>query len=188
MSVDDFASNQASGLTQTTDDFGTRQGGIGISFNLQACMDYNDFTQLFDRYKITGIKLKFLFQNNVSALQAVGNRAPLPLITYAFDADDANSPPTRQAVAVKQYAKEKILNGNRTFSVFYKPRLSKLVYNGIITSAYTSSKPEWLDCNNPSVPHFGVKLWLNNWYSDTDTSSMKLTIQPIYYLAMKDTQ
>lgn len=178
----------SSTITVALDDFGTQQVGWSSQFQLNACQEYQDFTQLFDRYKIVGVKLKFMYQANCVTNNTQGvPSAPMPLITYSYDADDNNSPTNRTAVQVKQYAKEKLLNANRPFSVFYKPRISKLVYNGI-TPAYTTSRPEWLDCSNSSVPHYGVKFWINNWLADSGQSNSKLTIQPIYYLALRDTQ
>lgn len=189
ISVSDGSSSQVSTFTYATDDFGCQQGGFAVQSLLNAALDSSDFTALFDRYKIVGVKYKFLFQANTASVNTQGvPQAPLPLITYAFDADDNNTPANRTVVATKQYAKERILNGNSTFSVFYKPRITKTVFNGVVSSAYTSEKACWIDCANPSVPHYGMKLWINNWLSDTAQSNMKLTIQPTYYLACKDSQ
>ena len=69
-----------------SDDYGTWQTGMGMNFNLSECIDSSELTSLFDRYKILGVKLKFLFQSNHSGYPG-GNRAPLPVLTYAFDAD-----------------------------------------------------------------------------------------------------
>lgn len=173
--------------TILSDDYGTWQTGIGMNFNLSEVVQTSDFTSLFDRYKILGVKLKFLFQSNQTGIPG-GTRAPLPTIVYSYDADDQDSPTTKSIVQVKQYAKERILNGNRTFSVFYKPRVARMVYQDLVNTAYESAKAPWLDCTNSTVPHYGLKLWINNWFSDYNTSSYKLTISPTYYLAMKDTQ
>lgn len=189
MSLNDGGIGNCSTIVQNLDDFGTIQGGFSMQFQLNACQEYSDFTQLFDRYKITGVKLKFMYQANSISNNTFGSpSAPMPLLTYAFDADDAVAPPSRTSVQVKQYAREKLLNGNRPFSVYYKPRISKLVYNNALASAYTSSKPEWIDCGNVSVPHYGIKMWINNWLADAAQSNCKLTIQPIYYLSCRDTQ
>lgn len=170
-----------------SDDFGTWQTGLGMNFNLNEVQQVTDFTALFDRYKIVGVKLKFLFQNNQGGYPG-GTRAPLPLITYAYDADDQTSPTAKSLVQVKQYAKERVLNGNTSFSLYYKPRVARMVFQGLTSTSYESAKAPWLDCSNPSVPHYGLKLWINNWFSDHQTSSFKLTISPTYYIAMKDTQ
>lgn len=173
--------------TPSLDDFGTYQLGGAFKFKLVNVLQPADFGTLFDRYKIMGVKLKFLFQVNNSTGQGLGNTSPLPILTYSFDGDDAAVPSDKNSVAVKQYAKERIMNANRTFSVYIKPRVDKLVYAGAVTSGYTSERACWLDMANDSIEHYGLKFWINNWYSDAPSSSFKLTIVPTYYLACKDT-
>lgn len=174
--------------TPSADDFGTWQCGGAFRFMINSILQPGDFGQLFDRYKITGVKLKFLFQVNNSTGQGLGNTSPLPILTYSFDGDDANAPSTKLDVAVKQYAKERVMNANRSFSIFIKPRISKLVYTSGLTPGYSSEKPMWIDMSRDDIEHYGLKFWINNWYSDHPTSSFKLTVVPTYYLACKDTQ
>lgn len=180
--------NSLNVTTPSSDDFGTVQLGGAFRFMLSSVLENTDFSNLFDRYKLTGVKLKILFQSNISGVSGVGARSLLPIMNYSFDGDDATAPPGRNTIQVKTYCKEKILNGNRPFSIYIKPRISKLVYAGLTTSAYSSEKPVWLDMNNMDVEHYGLKFWINNWLADTDASSQKLTIQPIYYFACRDTQ
>lgn len=162
----------------------TEQTGVGIQFQLDQAIDYTDFTALFDRYKIVGVKLKVMYQCN-SAMSAYPGA--LPIMTYAFDCDDNTSPANKNAVATKLYAKTRVLNANRPFTIFFKPRITKQVYHGGITSGYTSEKSTWIDCSNPDVAHYGMKIWINNWLTDTDVAN-KLTITPTYYISLKDTQ
>lgn len=185
----DNGAGQASLASIGGDDFGTEQFGVGIKSMLQSVIDYTDFTHLFDRYKIIGVKYKFMFQNNVSTVNGRSQpNAPLPLITYAFDGDDAGVPASRGVVSQKSYAKQRILNGNNMFSLYVKPRVDKAVYRSGTTSAYSSERAPWLDSTYTDVEHYGLKLWINNWLSDSGQSTMKLTIQPVFYLACKDVQ
>jgi len=175
-------------LTTSADDFEQRQGGFGLQFQLDQCLQYNELTSLFDRYKIVGVKLKFLFQCNTNFYDGDTHaQPPLPVINYAYDCDDNSAISDKLAVTTKYYCKERLLNGNRTFSVFYKPRIDQAIYQDGLVTAYTSERRKWIDCNNPSVPHYGMKIWINNW-SVTPASAHKLTITPTYYLAMKDSQ
>lgn len=182
--------SQNATLVQTpnyADDFGTYALGGAFRFMLNGLLEYNDFTQLFDRYKITGIKLKVMFQCNQSGTPG-GTRAPLPLMTYAFDCDDANAPANGNIVRVKQYAKQRILNGSSSFNIFIKPRITKALYANALTAGYSSEAPTWIDATRADIEHYGLKFWINNWFADHDTSSYKLTITPTYYFSCKDTQ
>lgn len=173
--------------SSSTDTGVTVQFGGAMKFMMQSALDFADMATLFDRYKITGVKLKFLYQHNNASNTNTGNNSILPLITTAFDGDDDNNPSNYIQLASKQYSKQRVLNGNSMFSVFIKPRLTKEVYRGALTTGYTSEKACWLDCNNQDIAHFGLKLWINNWTTGA-TILNQLSIFPTYYFALKDTQ
>lgn len=163
----------------------TAQVGGSLQFKLESAVDYGDFAQLFDRYKITGVKLKFMYQENIGS---TGNNSLLPTFNYSFDGDDADVPTTQLMVTKKQYCHSKVLNGNKSFSLFIKPRITAPT---TLSGTYTTSKAKWVDCNTGTgVPHYGVKFWLKDWtYGTVSTPVLNLlTIQPTYYFALKDTQ
>lgn len=166
----------------------TYQYGGSIQFRLNAVADYSDLTQLFDRYKITGVKVKMLYQQNIADAQSVG---ALPVMWYAQDFDDSLVPTSSTDVQVKQYAKTRILNGNREFSLFIRPRISKSLVSADTTSAGASSeKPCYVDCAYPQVPHYGLKFWVDGWHAGSPSQAIAqaLRIQTTYYLKLKDTQ
>lgn len=173
--------------TSAVDTMNTRQVGAAMTFALQCATDYGDFVNLFDRYKLKGVKLQFLYQSNLANSDSTTGTNALPLLSYSFDADDATVPTSIDEVQKKQYCHQKILNGNSMFSVYLKPRLLKEVYASAISSGYNSAKATWLDSANVGVPHYGLKMWLNNW-GPGNTKFHQLTITPTYYFSLKDTQ
>lgn len=176
-------SNISAGLLPSTYQFGG-----SIQFRLNAVADYADLTQLFDRYKITGVKVKMLYQQNIADAQSVG---ALPVMWFAQDFDDSVVPTSSTDVQVKQYAKTRILNGNREFSVFIRPRLSKVLAADALAGAGASSeRPCFVDCAYPQVPHYGLKFWIDGWHqgSPSQEIAQALRIQTTYYLKLKDTQ
>lgn len=162
----------------------TADFGLTYTPTLANAIESSDFTNLFDRYKILGVKLKIMYQANVGEQ----HQHPLPLMIHSFDGDDAAMPTTWNDVAVKGYAKEVVLNANLPLKTYFKPRISKMVFNGAISTAYTSSVPEWLDCDYDKLPHWGWKAWLKSFFTGSgSTTTNAITIQPIMYLAFKDT-
>lgn len=171
----------------SADTAATVQFGGAMRFMLKSVIESSDLTQLFDRYKIKGVKLKFLYQSNLANSDSTTGTNALPIMSYSFDGDDDTNPTSYTDLARKQYTKQKILNGNYFFSIYLKPRVTKEVYRTALTTGYTSEKACWLDCNNDDIAHFGLKLWINNW-NPGSTKFNQLSIQPTYYLALKDTQ
>ena len=179
---------------------GTCDFPLSANFRLKDVQVPSDFTNLFDRYKLVGVKLKFLYQMYTSSDQAdyssgVSGTLPLPIMDYSYDADDSEVPISRAEVQVKAYAKTKILTANSPWKTYYTPRVDKAVYNaGLVSTAFTSERACWIDCNNNDVQHYGFKAWISSFPWDTTVYPGKqgghgmLTIQPIYYIAMRDSQ
>lgn len=173
--------------TSLVDTLNTRQVGAAMIFKLNSVADFGDFPALFDRYKITGVKLQFLYQSNLANSDSTTGTNALPLLSYSFDADDATVPSSLDEVQKKQYCHQKILNGNRMFSVFIRPRILKEVYNSALTTSYQTAPATWLDSAQAGTPHYALKMWINNW-GPGNTKFHQLTITPTYYLSLKDTQ
>lgn len=168
---------------------GTYANGFSLSFALGQSQNYTDFTALFDRYKLTGAKVTFLYQ--ISEATAGGAQV-LPTINYGVDYDD-NAPPTSlDVMKQKQNTKRRILTANRPYSIFVKPRhLNTVLDAGGATSNVLSSTSGWLNCENPNVPHQGLKFWIQDLYSGgstTTTIQSKLDISIQLYLKLKDPQ
>lgn len=185
----------AAGSNLFTSDF-----GIGGNFRLQDTLNFSEFQNLYDRYKIVGVKLKFMYQYATAQDQQNWNTGsppvvPLPIIDYAYDADDSKIPTSRTEVQQKGYCKTRILTANSPWKTYYTPRVDKSVFASSLTNpAYTSEKACWIDCQNADVEHYGFKAWISSWPFDPaifpaqQFHSGLLTIQPVYYIALKGTQ
>lgn len=167
-----------------TDYMNTAQVGGSLQFKLESAVDYGDFAQLFDRYKIIGVKLRFLYQQNIGS---TGSTNILPTLNYSFDADDAVVPTTQTEVTKKQYCHTKIMNANRPFSIYIKPRVTLPT---TLSGSAVTVPAKWCNSAQPDIPHYGLKFFIQGWQYGTLSAAVlsQLTIQPTYYLALKDTQ
>lgn len=171
--------------TPAVDILNTYMYGGSLQFKLESVVQAVDLVQLFDRYKIVGVKLKFLYQQNIGSVGSTTGSI-LPIMNYSFDADDVVPPTLATDVTKKQYCHTKVLNANRTFSLFIKPRQA---IQSNLSGAEVNFKAQWNNCANADIPHYGLKFFVNNWQATTSTQLLNcLTITPTYYLAMKDTQ
>lgn len=163
---------------------GCYQFGFSHAFSLINCIQYNEFTALFDRYKIVGIKYKLMYQCNdaqVSGLQV------LPIITYAHDLDDNAVPSVYTDVASKSLSKTRVMGNTQVIVTYIKPKIAGQLYQSAISTGYSVEKSQYINTAYPSVPHYGIKFWLNNVYM-SGSNNTAFTIQPEYILAMKDVQ
>lgn len=160
------------------------QFGWSHDFRLVNAVGSTEFTSLFDKYKITGIKYKIMYQCNDA--QVAGSQV-LPIIHYAVDTDDTSTPASLTAVQERSNVKTKVLGNTQTISFFLRPKVASSLYQSSISTGYAVTKAPYINSTYSSVPHYGVKVWMNNVYMVT-ANNTAITIEPTYYLALKDVQ
>lgn len=167
------SSNNGSSINKSANGFYIDTGNAGtgnmtyhaysLYFTLNQLPSYNEFTTLFDKYKICGVKWK-LVPFNTTTLQettALGTQANQQLSVIhssVVDKDDATVPPASDAGLqdLRQYNTYKSMNAFRgTFKKYIVPAQATAVYNGAFT-AY-APKYGYVDMGNPGVQHYGLK-------------------------------
>lgn len=163
----------------------TVQFGNSYVFKLSSVVDYTDLTQLFDRYKITGVGLKLMYQASEAT---PGGAGVLPIFNYAWDYDDSDTPPSLNSVNTKASSRSIILSANRPVSVYVKCKVPLALNNPSgLNSGFGVVRPMWVNSSYPDLSHFGFKTWINNFYAPAGANN-QITVQPTYYLALKDPQ
>lgn len=160
---------------------GCIQFGWSHTFRLKNVVSSTDLQNLFDRYKIIGIKYKIMFQNNSSSTTG---SSVLPVIHYATDYDDSNNGSSVESVSVKSNCKMRVLGNTQMISYYFKPKVQAQIFQGV-TSAYAPREVEWINTDYDDVPHYGLKVWMNGVYA-TAINACVFTVEPVYYLACKD--
>lgn len=141
----------------------------------------SEFTNLYDQYMITYVKYFFYLEVDPSAQSAA--TAIYPKLYTARDQDDSvilSQNEMRERGNLKIY----VLNPNRPVAIGYKPNvLTTQFFNGV-TAGYTPVWSQWLDANNASVPHYGLKVNIDNF---TNTN-YRLRIEAKVWLAMRNSR
>lgn len=120
----------------------------GYAFNLATVPNASEFTTLFDQYRIKQVTVTFL-PNYI--------QANVPLYT-ALDYDDALTPPTLLSVFEKDTCR--ISEANQVVERTFNPRALREVYATPVTSGYETAVSPWLDTQNDTVPHYGLKYFI----------------------------
>lgn len=159
---------------------GHYQFGGSHYFSLSNVTASSDFTNLFEKYRITGVKYNIRFQSNMAN---VASNAVMPIIHWCFDDNDATVPSSLLDIQQKGGCRmtEATTKG---VTIMLRPKVSGMVYNNGISTGYSVVPKSWINTTYPNVQHFGIKFWVNNFY--TGTGQNAFTIEPTYYLALKD--
>lgn len=101
-----------------------------FTFKLADLPDYTEFTNLFDAYRITSVKLKFIYScTEVTGPSSVN---AMPQIFMVNDYDDAT--PLASYTAYQEYETFRIKRLDKPFKTVCKPRVAMALYAGAFTS------------------------------------------------------
>lgn len=155
---------------------GNNADNLQISFSLQqtiiylggvaqitsVCPDYAEFTSLFDQWCIDKVEVMLIPTYTNADISSTASRF-LPNIVHCTDDDDAAS---GSRLFLQQYGNAKytqLLEGMKPLRVF-RPKPALAVYQTGATFAYgeVSRGPKWIDVAYPTVPHYSLKMALDN--------------------------
>lgn len=138
--------------------------GIHVSayaLTLADIPNYTEFTALFDQYKINFVRFSFIpFSNAVSVAEhgTVLPNSTLPVLMRYTDYDDAIIPSAVENTFMENGKVRRNL-WNRTIKIGFQPKILNQVYKTALATGYApSDKSIWIDTNDITVPHYGLKV------------------------------
>lgn len=198
----------ALGAVQNSIIRGCKDFGLSEIFQFSFLTAFGDLAGLYDNYRIKKVTLKI----DVSFNQAPGQNADtsvgqlplgvnsLPMLHYCVDEDDNTAP--LAANDVLQYSKSRSVRlGDKSCYITVRPRAQGVV--NITTNSSSAATGlgsmlpmmTWLDCNGAAtVPHYGVKMFFENFPSGTNSAPSSgtgqwnwcMTFTPVYTLECKN--
>ena len=150
-------------------------------FKLSDLPQYTEFTALFDRYRITGVKLHVIprLSQQTVAGGTTAATAYSPAIIHVIDYDDATAPTDKDTL--NQYDNAKWQYEFKPFKVWLKPRAAQAQYGGAFSSYGNSNPKQWMDVASPDIQYYGWK-WATNGYAATLNGNQYWDVFATYYL------
>jgi len=161
---------------------------FSMEFNLAQITAFSDFTNIADRYKITKVDVKVLYNANAIAGSAALGTFPsmLPIIHWINDHDD-NGVQTAVSLREKMGLKSRTCGNGKFVKFSVSPRPSAVVAPG--TAFAVPSKPMWINSSYTTVPHYGIKGYFQNLSLQTASSAVScFTFEVKYHVTLKDLQ
>lgn len=154
-----------------------------LTFRLNQLPASTEFTDLFDNYRITYVKL--MIRLNVSPDAQSPTTAVYPRILYVRDYDDSVIPSSVDVLRQYGNCQQKVLNPNENMVITLKPAIRNLVSRDTSGQVVYSPKwKQWIDCAHSDTLHYGLKYAIEN----CGNSNYTLNFQATYWFQCKDTR
>lgn len=159
-----------------------------MDFNLSQINGFTDFTNIADRYKITKVDVKILYNANAVAGSAALGTFPsmLPIINWIPDHDD-NGVQTAIQLREKMGLRSRTCGDGKFVKFSVRPVPANVLAPG--TAYAVPTKSQWVNSSYTTVPHYGIKGYFQNWSLQTASSAVScFTFELKYHIALRDLQ
>lgn len=159
-------------------------------FQLSSLPNYTEFTNLFDQFRINMIKYSIIQNRNVNqtfydSATTLVNYTALPTIVSIIDYDDSATTPNLNTLY--QYQNQKVTSYGVPHKRIFSPSVLASAYETGIGTAYMPRFKQWIDTEDSSTIHFGIK-WaataLDN--SAISTTPFNALVRMTYYIQCKN--
>lgn len=144
------------------------------TFRLSDVPNSSEFQNLFDQYKIRGIKWKLMVRSSdyTSGITA-------PKVMTVVDKDDGLAP-TNMA-EILQYQNLKTTTFGKAHTRYFKPNIAYQLGDLTTLVNMRAIGTGWCDMANPNVPHYGIKGIIT-----PSSAALAFDLMVTYYLSFKN--
>jgi len=151
-------------------------------FRLDAVTAYQDFTNLYDMYKIRAVKVSFIPVANITTASESGY-ASLIYSTYDFNGPLGGAPPNKDQIREYQYCKWSPYG--KIHKRYFFPRITDTTSD---TGVSTKVGPQnWISTANHAAPYYGLLVNVSNVPSIPEDEPI-YRVEVKYYLSFKNTK
>lgn len=126
-------------------------GTIPMVDNAFCNRQYRSYSELFEYWRITGVKIKILPNADTKTISAVPASRQVPTLWYYFDSNRGKSTPLNIDI-VQRKSRVKYRRLDRVRSIFHKPHISKIVVQDATAAVALG--------NESYVPKVGSNDWI----------------------------
>lgn len=165
-----------------------------IAFRFSDLKNTSEFSNLFDRYMITGVRVQFQLITNPDSNQQLASSTVVqaanwfPKLWYTIDHDDAGLI-TRSQIQEYTTSKCRVLRPNGIVKAYVPfPRTTGSVSSGSTTVPGAVNRPGYMDMAQREVDHYGLKFAVDflNLNQASGTAPYAVKIDCKYYFKCKD--
>lgn len=152
------------------------------NYTLAQLPNYAEFTSLFDEYKISRIKVKFIFSSNSQDVNTTAAVHALPNMITVVDHNDETA--LSSVSEYLEYPQAKIRRIDKPVSIYFRPKYDLAAYTGG-TYGYANTTG-WISAEWNDVKHYGIKYCIDPiFYSTGQDVTGRIQVFTTYYMKMR---
>lgn len=155
-----------------------------LTFSLNQCPDATDFTNLFDQFRIMAVAVTFVPTFTGSDMNPSSSTPILQPLYTCIDYDDNTSATNEDYMLCKDTMK--MTRGHLTHRRYFVPCVNAETYKTAVTTGYATKKKQWLDCTDSTIPHFGLKYFIEA--NNITATTLKYKIYAKLYMQFRGVQ
>lgn len=154
----------------------------GKSVALSNLPSVSEYSNLFDRYMITYVKVYYHLKIDPSAQSA--STASFPKLYYIRDYDDGTASLSLNDMREHGKCTYRVMNPNRPVVFGLRPSTLTEKYRFPISTTYSPQWNQWIDMATTDVPHYGWKIGID----DLTNTNYKVDVEVVMWFKCKDTR
>lgn len=164
---------------------------LGYVFSMAEIPNYQNFTNLFDSYRIKGVRLQGYYSFTTASPE---NQAQV-MLHYARDhlGQNTASVLTEDWFNERPRSRKRLLvnsTGKPSFDIYMPLTQLANTYQSTVNTDYTMQKPRFISTNEVNTPHYGFNLRLSRidgqpWTHSTSNQYPTLKIFTTVYFEMR---
>lgn len=162
-------------------------------FNLNLVPQMLHYQALFEYYKIDKIVVNFRYKcsgqyANTTPGVGVAFNEINPIITFKVDHDDIALDPVVKLMESMKTKEKQLTNSQPNFAIQLKPAIQTEAYKNALTSTYVPKWGQWLTTQDPTVPHYGLKMQVQCPAASGNAEYGQIMVQYKMYFSVKNNE
>lgn len=160
------------------------QAGVHV-YQLDDLVNYTDFTNLFEEYRIVGVKHRFHLRRDPGANGSLSAGATFPTLYYSTTRTSYTGdliPTSLNDMLEEANLQQRILEPGKPVTFYHKVYAADPVVGSTTTNSYSVLKSPWIPCGDGGIAaHYGLKYAID----ELRNTSQFVDITNTYYLQFR---
>lgn len=171
--------------------------GLFQSFSIDSIYNSVSYLKLFEYYKINKVIVTLRYKAALQVRQdSVVTSSPgtqsvnevNPIVYFKIDHNDVTADTLDTMKASTRTREVQFRNDRPKIDIVLKPAILNESYKSAVASTYVPKWGQWLTTADPSVPHYGIKMYATGPAAASSTSYGSILVTKQMYFTMKNNE